>query len=90
MLTSDIGNTLSRNIVECNTTNSILILSILILHAVDRSEISIFKSNHEELGDHGERYILHSPYLQDRIADLLFTQEGGPEHMTSIIKVYES
>ena len=90
MLTSDIGNTLPRNIVECNTMNSILILSILILHAVDRSEISIFKSNHEELGDHGERYILHSPYLQDRIADLLFTQEGGPEHMTSIIEVYES
>ena len=90
MLTSDIGNTLSRNIVECNTTNSILILSILILHAVDRSEISIFKSNHEELGDHGERYILHSPYLQVRIADNLFTQEGGPEHMTSIIEVYES
>ena len=83
MLTSDIGNTLPRNIVECNTMNSILILS------KDRSEISIFKSNHEELGDHGERYILHSPYLQDRIADLLFTQEGGPEHMTSIIEVYQ-
>ena len=37
----------------------------------------------------GTGCILHPPYLQDRIADLLFTQEGGPEHMTSIIEVYE-